>query len=76
MFLAAARCLAEQVSTADLELGRVYPPLSQISEVSALIATAVAEEAWNSGLATAARPDDVLTSIKSAMYTPVYPHYA
>jgi malate dehydrogenase (oxaloacetate-decarboxylating)(NADP+) len=34
MFLAAARALAAQTSDEDLRLGRIYPPLSRIREVS------------------------------------------
>lgn len=76
MFLAAANCLAGVVADEDLQLGRVYPPLSNISEVSALIAVAVAEVAWEEGLASVVRPDDPLAAIHAMMYRPVYPHYA
>ena len=38
----AARVLADQVGEEDLALGRVYPALSQIREVSARIAAEVA----------------------------------
>jgi malate dehydrogenase (oxaloacetate-decarboxylating)(NADP+) len=76
MFLAAARCLAEQVTEEDLERGLLYPPLSKIREVSAIIAAEVARIAWESGFAAVDRPDDILTFIKASMYQPVYPHYA
>lgn len=76
MFLAAARCLANSVTEQDLALGRVYPPLSSIREVSAIIAAEVARIAWDSGLARADRPADILATIKETMYQPVYPHYA
>ena len=76
MFLAAARCLADQVSESDLELGRLYPPLSSIRQVSALIAAEVASIAWNSDLAARDRPDDILAAVHEAMYEPRYPHYA
>jgi len=75
MFLAAARSLANQVSDADLELGRVYPKLSRIRHVSAKIATEVAEMAYDRGLAERQRPDDVQADIHDHMYHPVYPHY-
>src|SRR5664280_1736897 len=39
MFLTAARTLAAQVGDDDLALGRVYPALSKIREVSVRIAT-------------------------------------
>lgn len=75
MFSAAARALADQVSDEDLRVGRLYPRLSHIREVSAHIAAAVAVVAWNRNLATAPRPDDVLEYVKSEMYRPVYKSY-
>jgi malate dehydrogenase (oxaloacetate-decarboxylating)(NADP+) len=76
MFLVAARTLADQVSQADLEVGLIYPPLKKIREVSALIATAVAEVAYEHGLAQAPRPDNLPAYVRSQMYEPVYPNYA
>lgn len=75
MFFAAAKALAHEVSEADLEQGRIYPPLAKIRDVSAVIATAVAEVAYNRGLATQPRPEDLLTHIKSQMYEPKYQSY-
>ena len=71
----AAATLADQVSDADLDRGRVYPPFSRIREVSAAIAAAVAELAWSQGLARAPRPDDPVAHIRSHMYEPVYRSY-
>jgi malate dehydrogenase (oxaloacetate-decarboxylating)(NADP+) len=76
MFLAAANVLAGQVSESELARGRVYPSLSRIRQVSALIATDVATIAHDRGLATNARPDDMLAAVHDYMYQPVYPHYA
>jgi len=76
MFLAAAHSLANQVTDSDLERGRVYPPLSQIRNVSALIALEVAKIAWSEGLADREEPEDILADIREHMYLPVYPHYA
>ncbi|MEP5766080.1 MAG: NAD-dependent malic enzyme [Halieaceae bacterium] len=76
MFLAAARCLAEQVGEEDLRVGRLYPALSKIRDVSAQIAVAVAEEAYRSGLAGRERPVDLEKHIRASMYQPVYPHHA
>ena len=72
MFMAAARTLAEQVSAADLAQGSLYPPLSQVLEVSARIAAAVAEVAYRDGLAGIARPADLLAHIRAQMYDPRY----
>jgi len=76
MFYAAALSLASQVTDADLERGRVYPALSRIREVSALIALEVAKIAWETGLAEREQPEDMLADIREHMYQPVYPHYA
>jgi malate dehydrogenase (oxaloacetate-decarboxylating)(NADP+) len=76
MFLAAAKTLAAQVSAADLNRGSIYPPLKNIREVSAKIAAAVAEIAFDQGLAAIPRPDDLPAFIRSGMYQPVYPMYA
>jgi malate dehydrogenase (oxaloacetate-decarboxylating)(NADP+) len=75
MFFVAAKALANVVSEADLAQGRIYPPLTKIKEVSAAIATAVAEVAYNQGLARKPKPDDLSTYIKSQMYEPKYPRY-
>jgi malate dehydrogenase (oxaloacetate-decarboxylating)(NADP+) len=72
MFLAAAETLASQVTKADLDLGRVYPSLTKIREVSLKIAVAVAGEAYRENLATAPRPASIEASIADKMYEPVY----
>jgi malate dehydrogenase (oxaloacetate-decarboxylating)(NADP+) len=76
MFLAAARVLAAQVSQEDLDLGRVYPSLARIREVSALIAAEVAAIAYREGLAQRDEPADILADVREHMFEPIYPHYA
>ena len=76
MFLAAANTLAAQVTPADLDQGSLYPPLAHIREVSAQIAAAVAEVAYQRGLATKPKPADLLDYVKKQMYDPHYPGYA
>jgi malate dehydrogenase (oxaloacetate-decarboxylating)(NADP+) len=75
MFFAAAKALAHEVSEADLEQGRVFPPLSEIRQVSAVIAAAVAEVAYRRGLTIQPRPDDLLAHIQAQMYVPHYRRY-
>ena len=75
MFLVAARTLAHEVSADDLAQGSVFPPLTRIREVSAAIAAAVAEVAYQDGLATKPKPDDLLAYIKSLRYEPGYQSY-
>lgn len=72
MFLAAAETLAAQVTKADLDLGRVYPSLTKIREVSCKIAVAVAGEAYRENLANTPRPANIEADIKAKMYEPVY----
>jgi malate dehydrogenase (oxaloacetate-decarboxylating)(NADP+) len=76
MFLAAARALANSVSAQDLAQGSLYPSLSDVREVSVQIAMAVAQVAFEGGLAGIARPADLEAHVRSCMYEPVYPRYA
>jgi malate dehydrogenase (oxaloacetate-decarboxylating)(NADP+) len=76
MFMAAARTLADHVSEADLAQGSLYPPLSRVRAVSAHIAAAVAEVAFQSGLAGMERPDDLVEFMRAQMYEPRYASYA
>ena len=76
MFLAAAHSLANQVTDSDLKRGRVYPALSRIRQVSALIARDVAKIAYDKGLTDRDEPEDILAEIHQYMYQPVYPHFA
>lgn len=72
MFYAAARALAAEVSEEDLAQGSLYPPLSRVREVSASIAAAVAEIAYQSGLAAMPRPSDLGAYLREQMYDPHY----
>jgi malate dehydrogenase (oxaloacetate-decarboxylating)(NADP+) len=76
MFLAAAQTLANIVQPEDLEVGRVYPPLTKIRDVSLKIATAVAENAYETGLASVARPRDLSEDIRARMFEPIYRNFA
>jgi len=75
MFAAAARSLNAQVTQADLAMGRIFPSLSLIREVSLNIAVAVAKIAFARGLAGIEEPADIVSFIKSSMYDPTYPKY-
>lgn len=72
MFTAAAKSLNDQVSSDDLKIGRIYPPLSRIREVSANIALAVAKIVYERGLTKMSRPTDLFGHIKSTMYEPTF----
>jgi malate dehydrogenase (oxaloacetate-decarboxylating)(NADP+) len=72
MFFVAAKTLADLVSEDDLGEGRIYPGLPRIREVSAAIATAVADVAFRRGLTTMSRPADLAAHVKAQMYEPTY----
>jgi malate dehydrogenase (oxaloacetate-decarboxylating)(NADP+) len=72
MFLAAARALANAVRSETLGVGSLYPPLKEIREVSVEIACAVAEVAFQEGLAAASRPDNIEELIRSRVWEPTY----
>jgi malate dehydrogenase (oxaloacetate-decarboxylating)(NADP+) len=72
MFLAAARVLAEATRPDDLALGSLFPPLDRIRGISASIAIAVANVAYDRGFATEPRPDDVRERVEKLMYVPTY----
>jgi malate dehydrogenase (oxaloacetate-decarboxylating)(NADP+) len=72
MFFAAAHALAEQTSDADLEQGRVFPPVTRMREVALAVAVAVAAEAYEQGLATGRRPSDISVAVRRYRYSPHY----
>lgn len=65
--------LHSQVSDADLARGSVYPPLANIREVSVAVAAAVAEDAYERGVADVLpRPADITAHIRASMWSPAY----
>jgi malate dehydrogenase (oxaloacetate-decarboxylating)(NADP+) len=76
MFMAAVHALCAQVTPEDLAQGSLFPPLSQVREVSAHIAAAVAQVVFDQGLAGVPRPADLLAHVRSQMYEPDYQDYA
>jgi malate dehydrogenase (oxaloacetate-decarboxylating)(NADP+) len=76
MFMASAQALAASVTESDLAQGSLFPPLHAVRDVSARIATAVAEIAFREDLATIERPADLASHVRARMYDPRYPSYA
>merc|ERR1712002_1294046 len=69
VFLSAAEALADMVTETDLAVGRLYPPLEDIREISVKIAKKVAEEAYESGTAsTYPEPEDKEAFIRTFLY--------
>ncbi len=72
MFFAAAQALAGEVTAADLEQGRTFPVAGRMREVAVAVAVAVAEVAYQQGLATNSRPADPVEAAVRMMYLPQY----
>ncbi|KAH7460399.1 NADP-dependent malic enzyme, chloroplastic [Phytophthora ramorum] len=70
IMIIAAKTLASLTTPADLETGCVYPPLSNIREVSLKIAEAVAEYGYEQGFATVPKPEDLTQYLRDFMYNP------
>jgi malate dehydrogenase (oxaloacetate-decarboxylating)(NADP+) len=72
MFLCAATSVAEQVTQANLEMGLIYPPQSDILNTSIHVAAKVAELIFERNLAGVPRPANVGDFIRSKLYQPAY----
>ena len=75
IFLTASKTLANLVSESDLANGSLYPPLSQVRELSAHIAVAVADYCFKNGLAQVERPADLDKAVREAMWQPTDPKF-
>lgn len=75
MFMCAAKTLANLVPQSDLDQGSLYPALPRIREVSAHIATAVAQIAYQHELAAGPVPNDLLAHIQRHVYDSRYCEY-
>ena len=73
MFIAAARAVAEQVTKAELDVGLIYPPQSEILKTELHAAERVAEVIFARGLALVPKPSDIGVFIQSQTYKPEYP---
>jgi malate dehydrogenase (oxaloacetate-decarboxylating) len=76
MFTVAAQTLADLVSEADLAKGALFPPLTQLRDVSARIAVAVVKEVNSLGLGTPIAEGDIVKAVEDAMWYPDYPTIA
>ena len=77
MFHIAAETLAARVGEETVERGCLFPPLAEIREASAAIATQVAQMAYDQDLARKPLPHDVdlADHVRAQMYDPWYPVY-
>jgi len=72
MFFAAATALAGEVTEEDLAAGRIFPAQARMRDVAHAVAVAVANVAFDQGLATKPKPEDLPAAIAQAMYRPAY----
>jgi malate dehydrogenase (oxaloacetate-decarboxylating)(NADP+) len=72
MFIVAARAVAEQVTSEDVDRGLIYPPTTHIFDASLHTAVKIAEYVFDNGLAGAERPADIEAHIRAMTYKPVY----
>eukprot|EP01133_Synstelium_polycarpum_P014805 gene14805-17504_t len=64
MIIAAAKTLASTVDDADVLLGKIYPGLQNIREISIKIAVAVIEKAYEESVATLPRPESIEKQVR------------
>lgn len=75
-FIAAAEAVARLVTDDDRAIGATLPPLHKIREVSAYVARAVAQKAYEGGFATdLPKPHSLLDRARGYMYNPQYRRY-
>jgi malate dehydrogenase (oxaloacetate-decarboxylating)(NADP+) len=72
MFIAAARGVADQVTNAELEVGLIYPPQTQILETELRAAEGIAQVVFDLGLAGVERPRDLSAFIRDKAYRAEY----
>jgi len=66
--------LSNQVTEADLQLGRLFPAMSHIHEVSLRVALDVVKYLYDVKLATRLpQPADIEACVRSQLYSPHYP---
>ncbi|VDK78992.1 unnamed protein product [Onchocerca ochengi] len=72
-FLIAAHEVANNVTDKDFKLGRLYPRISRIRELSVKIAIAVGEHAYEKGMASLyPKPNDIERFVRSQIYQTTY----
>jgi malate dehydrogenase (oxaloacetate-decarboxylating) len=73
MFAAAAACLADQVSAADLAAGSLFPPVPDLRRVTTHVAEAVVRRAAAEGVGRTLREDEVAPAVAAMRWEPEYP---
>lgn len=73
MFTTAAQELAASVSDADLARSSLFPPLTELREVTARIARAVVRDARDTGVGKQIADAEIAGAVERAMWSPDYP---
>lgn len=72
LVIQAAHALADQVDPSGRARGRLFPPQTDILEVSITSACRIADYIFDQGMATVERPQDIRAWIESILYSPQY----
>ena len=72
LIIEAALALADQIDVVTLERGRLYPPQTDIIDVSLTSSVRLAEFIFDKGMASVERPEDIRAWIESLAYDPHY----
>jgi malic enzyme len=75
MFLAASKCISGMVTPEQEDRGLLLPEMTQVREVSARVATAVAIEARKAGLGRLLDDATLEALVRKAQWYPSYPPY-
>jgi malate dehydrogenase (oxaloacetate-decarboxylating)(NADP+) len=75
MFLVAAHTLAEMVTPDRLAAGSIYPPVSDLREVTRAIAIRVVCQARDCGVGRGIHDEQIERVVDQAMWYPTYPRY-
>jgi len=75
MLVAAASAVHDMLTPADLQAGRILPPLTDLRSVAVRVAAAVMRAATTEGLATHPLPDDPEGFVEEWQYVPKYRRY-
>jgi malate dehydrogenase (oxaloacetate-decarboxylating)(NADP+) len=72
MIVAAAEVLSKYVTDEQIAAGNIYPHVSEVRKISALIAARVITVAKEEGFTSLELPTDLLSWVESQMYVPHY----
>ncbi|MDO5607470.1 MAG: NAD-dependent malic enzyme [Capnocytophaga sp.] len=75
LWIESAKALSQLLTPEEKAKGMVFPPQSDILNVSLEVAVKVSEAIFDAGLARVERPSDIKAWIKTMLYNPVYQEF-